>query len=229
MENKLLFLGPVLLAFLLFFTFGCAGSKPETIYYDATIQPPPPPKSESDCDNRTDSKYGKRACLIDLAKIKEDPSICEKIVTDDPFDRAYCYIVFAEWKKDVSHCVVINDSIYKDDCIGIVAGATKDASLCSKINSPGIQERCFTELAILNEDASICDYINISYAVRGKDPCLTYVALLKNQESMCDQLHYSDWKNFCYKQLSKARKDTILCTTTFSVAVKQKLKAWCSE
>lgn len=106
----------------------------------------------------------KRACLIDIAKSKNDLSMCD-IAGSGEYEPSYkefkmnCYMELADLRNDSSLCdeEIIGEK-YKDLCY-LSATEKIDISLCEKISGIA-QVMCYTQLAEEKGDFSLCNRIS---------------------------------------------------------------------
>ena len=105
-----------------------------------------------------DEKYH---CYAEVAKSKNDLSICEKIIApSDEYDygyrKDYCILGVAKLRKDSSLCDKINDLDYKSSCYLDITDKI-DIDFCYK-KSISI-DACYAKLALQEKDFSLCSKI----------------------------------------------------------------------
>lgn len=146
-------------------------------------------KDVSFCE-KTDVR--KPECYWELAKILENPELCNNIEAD--CEKNQC---LAEVTGDSSYCEHVPDSGEKEACF---AKISKQENAC-KINLPEYGEilyypECMYKMAKLKNDISIC------WKIEGekKWECL---ADLGATEEACDQAETQLWKDFCLVEILK--------------------------
>lgn len=107
-------------------------------YLDLAIEK----KDLSLCDKSLSQNY----CYREVAKLKKESILCEKI--SDSFNRDSCYLGVAEARKEVDLCEKISDLKAKNFCFYAIAEATKNPNLCEKIRSNHRRERCYKDMGI---------------------------------------------------------------------------------
>jgi hypothetical protein len=102
-------------------------------------------------------QYSKDSCYLDVAVLKQDILICDKIPGNDINSRRYsCYKYIALAKQDSSICDKIQDQI---GCIKEIEEVQKGVSFCREKVGTWDNTFCYVRLAIAKNDSSICDYI----------------------------------------------------------------------
>lgn len=116
----------------------------------------------------------KNWCLVDVALMKNDESICRMISSRDKDSLNWC---LAALRKDMSMCDSIANKVNREECYLYVAKELKDASICSTLTEKKIM--CYSRLAETTGDISLCyrienptsEYICYSHADTDVDSC----------------------------------------------------------
>jgi len=105
---------PVLV--LLVLSCGCVNTPPQSDVQN--LKQALTSEDTSACE-RIQDKVMAGACLLNLAVIKDDASICGKITTAPELKlKDKCYMKVGSYKKDASICNSIQDAKLKGDCLG---------------------------------------------------------------------------------------------------------------
>lgn len=210
------------------------------------------------CENIEISEPGffnQSDCYRDIAFVKRDFSICDKIKNSD------CKIRIILQIQDPSLCEGLDD-FYKEDCYTELAKLSKNPLLCGRISKKfGEQDECYDKVAKVAKDESICDFIAPSselatkvcypdenkpslpptcyYFPTIKDFCYRDVAAIKKDISVCDQVPENVNKDLCYEAVLETIKDISICTKMkdpykkdfcyITIAVNQKDSTICSD
>ncbi|GBD34331.1 hypothetical protein HRbin35_00041 [bacterium HR35] len=166
------------------------------------------------CDNLSEEQ--KESCYWNLAKSKQNLSICDKIQRE--WIKNICYLDVAEEKQDLSICDRIQDKTKKDYCYLKIAEMKRDPSICNKIQNEEeesydgdnkyFKDNCYLKIAQAKQDLSICDRIKNSSV---KDDCYKLLAIIKQDLSICDKLYYSNEKDYCYSRVAQVKQDPSIC------------------
>ncbi len=156
------------------------------------------------------------ACFTNVAKQKNDSSICAYAVT-----RMYvnlCYEYFALASNDVKLCSKKYDELDRDDCYAALARQTGNASSCGLIVSgfvdKALHDVCYDDVARKYGDPAACSGIKRDYY---RYNC--YAAVIEGQyefsKASCDAIPAKDaqWKDNCYSRLAKKTGDKTLCAS----------------
>lgn len=122
--------------------------------------------------------YEKEECFEEVAVLKKDYKICEKIKKTDNIGEHYnvnylsCYRRVGFYSEDKNICSKIgqvqglkslgheeNPANYIDYCYYNVAKYRKDSSLCAQIISLSFRNSCYFDVANYKNDSSICSQI----------------------------------------------------------------------
>gem|GEM_PF-5810740 len=95
----------------------------------------------SGCE-RIDNQESRYMCYYAVAKVQDNPAICEKIS-----DQNLLYCCKAVTKKDPDICEMIEDQENKYWCYSRVAIVKKDQSICEKIKSQEGRDHCYQDVA----------------------------------------------------------------------------------
>lgn len=129
-----------------------------------------------------DGDYCKNWCYTNVAIMKKDSSICDKVKN---YLNSWCYSNIAKDTKNELICEKIGDqdSFYeRDSCYKDVSGVTKNESICEKIIHDSYRDQCFENIAKTTKNESVCGKI------------------------------IDEWsRNFCYNDVAKSKKDPSIC------------------
>lgn len=73
----------------------------------------------------------KYQCYIDIAAIKQDLTICNKLT--NPTALAECYLAVAQTKNDTNICKLITPTLYNSLCYMRLAESQHNSSLCVNV------------------------------------------------------------------------------------------------
>src|SRR3989338_7690285 len=96
-------------------------------------------------------------CVVELAKIKNDLSVCNLIVSDKT--KAYCQEELATLQNDHSLCTKITDTYWEDNCHFNLAVNNSKEVYCSLIGNTEQKEDCFTQIALDTNNALLCEFL----------------------------------------------------------------------
>lgn len=141
-------------------------------------------------------------------KLKNDPSLCEKIKQES--ERDNCYSEIAIIMNDHSVCEKIKErkktdigkgerSAY-DECFDKIARATNNSELCSSIIGDNGRNTCYTVIATTIGDSRICDNLSGEYAEQLRPQCYGLIARNKGDSSACDSIDSIASRNYCKDQ-----------------------------
>lgn len=148
-----------------------------------------PPSSVSECDEKTVALQ-KDLCYKELAIIKDDSSICNKltILSISSCKRA----IEGETAENVG-CETKSTQDSKDSCYNDAAISANDESLCKMIssNSLGMKNECFKAVGIAMKDSSICAFMTYSTStatVYARDECYSDIAKALADATICKKI-----------------------------------------
>jgi hypothetical protein len=107
-------------------------------------------KESPPCDSLI-NEYPRRICYNGFAINTLDYSLCDKMEIKD-WTYSYCYSEIAKAKNDLSICDnIINEPDYdrKGKCYADFAGDTNNPSICEKITSEMWKEQCYYNLNLV--------------------------------------------------------------------------------
>ncbi len=147
------------------------------------------------CESITgaDSENRRDACYRNIAKVKWNPSICDKIQSQSYKDE--CYYGVAIVNRNSSLCDRIQRELYKYECYENVARSRGDYTPCDNIPDQHYRDKCYCASTDYNKNLSICDKIqdqNCRYM------CYGSVARAKKDTSICDKIQDQNEKDTCY-------------------------------
>ncbi|MBI5159469.1 hypothetical protein HY992_05090 [Candidatus Micrarchaeota archaeon] len=165
------------------------------------------------------------ACYTNVAKLKNDSSLCYYAVT-----RTYvnlCYEHFALANNDASACSKKYDEFDRDDCYSVLASRTRNASVCGLIVSgfmnKTLADVCRNNVAKDTGKPETCSGIIVNYH---RYNCYAYIVESPDADygkESCDAIPAKDtsWKDACYSRLSKKTGDKTLCEQITDSALKE--------
>jgi len=149
----------------------------------------------------------KDLCYQDIASLRKDASICEKI-SHEGLLKDICYRRVAIKNEDITICNKINDGTELNKCISQIISQTGDTSFCEKTDDP---DTCYYNIAIENLDISICEKISSSSSFPDwKTQCLLKIASAKGDKKLCEKLE-SRHRESCYYDVALSQNDSSLC------------------
>jgi len=140
-------------------------------------------------------------CLYEVAILEKDINICNRINESSGYFNQ-CYLEVAKGKEEISICEEIESVYVQGDCYTAMAEEKKDVTLCNQIKSEDSRKKlCYDSLAKILKDESICDMIDHDFS---RDECVLKVALAKNDPNTCDKIKKTGHlRNSCYKYFEK--------------------------
>ena len=153
-------------------------------------------KKDSAICNKTAGRY--QWCCGDLAKITNNPKLCEEIDID--FERYEC---LADVTKNVSICEQIDFNKYKVAC-KIKLGKITDAKKCNDVVSKSIPtykeevQECVLKVALTIKDVSLCDLID------AKETRVRCLAQLSEDIQICEKIEGIFWEDLCKVEFIKS-------------------------
>ncbi len=158
--------------------------------------------SLDDCEKiKSENTVLKATCYINIALIKKDVSICDKL----EINKGYCYWKLAEELHDFNICKKTEgDEV--NDCMLSIVTSVEDCEKAGTENEYYISH-CYYKLAteILN-NTSLCDKVGESL----KSQC---VAESTENLKDCERLE-KDMQSYCYYKLAQKLNDFSLCDKT---------------
>lgn len=174
-------------------------------------------------------------CLVDVAQQRSEPNIC--LMVRDQGRRASCLLELAielrsvqacsidptslqqDWCRrkvaelvgNVDHCLMINDTKQKIDCVNAVVDNLHDPSLCAKLSDIQARELCAEKLAVDHDDpAGQCGTVQDLFR---RNRCLANAAV--RNPSLCDKLTAGAAEaDQCYQQAFRFNGGAFLDSTT---------------
>lgn len=116
------------------------------------------------CFNITDGTQ-QSTCYFNLAKEKQDSSVCEKVNVGSRFD---CYAAVALVQKNQNVCIKIPVDYQRDQCYRGVAIAKDDFIICSSILFNDIRSDCYKHTNATKTDAARCNDLQ---TIQLRDEC----------------------------------------------------------
>lgn len=157
--------------------------------------------SYSDISECEHAGWEKNFCYREVAKAKNDSSICGKI--DFDFDRDWCYREVATITQDSALCEKIQDNSDKGTCyFATIANASTCESAGEKRNW------CYRTMAVAKKNISICDVISGSYFINN---CYNDVIDSSLDVTQCDRLRDNKTKDWCYSKIGMWQGNESLC------------------
>lgn len=163
-------------------------------------------------------KSGELTCFPELAVIKKDEKLCERVPSVlppgippgyrvQPIFADTCYVNFAEMTFDTKYCDKIAGPTTKSQCLKFVT-ENKDCALASDKNY------CLSKHAFAELNASACDAItDAAKRENCKVPVYLQRAKINNSLAECNQLTGSV-KDFCVESLAIINGNYGLCLQT---------------
>ncbi|MCR4335292.1 MAG: hypothetical protein NUV57_02025 [archaeon] len=154
------------------------------------------------------------SCLIDLAKVEKNDSLCEKITL---LSKDRCYLDVGVLKKEEVICGKIESTSVKEECLSEVGLKTNDASTCAKIiSSQEKRDACYYNSGRQNKNSETCKKIFDSTT---RDECYISVAGSTKEYSFCNSVSLRKTsegiqRDLCYEATGKQLNGEI-CATIF--------------
>lgn len=202
-------------------------------YIGATGTPTAIPDGINRCDGIVDVTE-KSSCLLEIAKFREDSSVCAKIPISATADECFEYI--AQKRMEEGFCNEIKSDI-KYRCYHDLALRKGDISICERIESNEIKNQCKAEITKVSPD--LCpaykttdeqDECYFAYAtmngkkeacasIKGKEAayrCLLTIAPNDINEALCMEMPDSDSKDRCLETVAINNLDVSICKKIYS-------------
>jgi len=152
--------------------------------------------SESVCEKFSEY-YPRTTCYLRLAKVKKDPSFCEK--TSGKYQM--CCWELAKLLKNSTLCKEIEVECERNQCLAEVTG---NISFCEKVPDLSEKKMCFAKLS-KKLTINVCkEYIPEHPSVLYVPDCIKYVAITTQNISLCDLIDNNEIKWSCLASLSKS-------------------------
>ena len=155
------------------------------------------------------------SCVAELAKIKEDITICNLII--DSKTKEYCQEQIAELTNNHDICSAIETGYWRDNCNYHLALSNNKDTYCILIGDSSQREDCFDKVAIATNNKLICDFLIGDK--RGQ--CLFTVAVNSHDPLLCQELDSIINRDVCRKRISKETKNKEICELIGTSAIKK--------
>ena len=160
-------------------------------------------KNESFCDVLTSKKMAyppfrigyKNSCYIEVAKLKKDFSICEKLDPGSLPDFNMCYQEVLVVSENICQ-----DSSSRDECIKNIAIERKNIHFCKGVWNPKIRTECEREVQIITGELAPCKGLELEK----KKECIKNIAVEKDAVNLCSLISHEYWDHYaeeCYKEI----------------------------
>ena len=172
-------------------------------------------QNPSECEGL--AEYPRSACYHNIAKLRKDQSLCEKVSWFD-----LCYWDIAELINDPSLCHKMEAGCEKKQCLAMVTG---NISYCEEVPEPSEKELCLLKLSE-NKDVSKCEYVpeygettyisSCVYDIAKKTGDISVCSIITSDEFkwkclaelvgseiVCDKAETQFWKDFCLVEVLK--------------------------
>lgn len=145
-------------------------------------------------------------CYSNVANIKQDPSVCEKIKDNSIKDNCYYRIGIA--KQDPSVCDNMENQTEETRCYRDIAIHQKDSSVCDGVQDQSMRDWCYQGVAEDTHDPSVCDKMQDSSR---QDYCYLDIATNKDDPFFCGKIQSQSTKDNCFLLVSAAKRDKFIC------------------
>jgi len=144
----------------------------------------------------------RRECIINIAKISNDYTVCEYISEDN---KDGCYYPIALQLKDKEKCSTLGSGT-AELCFQQLSPWLDGEELCGEITNLEAKDNCYFGLANDNEDPSFCRLIDDS---ESKSSCLKYSAGRLKDTKLCEETLDPD---SCFVHMAKFNSNMDYCT-----------------
>jgi len=174
------------------------------------------------------SYIDKNECIINVAVIKKDPSLCDLIempkynistLTGPTWEKDICMYEIAKASGDVSICRAITDKRWIKNCNQIIETNDQEISLegCRQLKDGQgtwrAQSACFLQLAQKEKDQEICKQVkskDLRYET-SRDNCYRLMAIEMNDGNICEDIDSDNMKDWCKYDIARMENSETAC------------------
>ncbi|MCB9359413.1 hypothetical protein H6503_05760 [Candidatus Woesearchaeota archaeon] len=163
----------------------------------------------------------KESCISSYAIAKNDTSICSDLSEKS---QGYCQKSIAVNTEDVSSCLSIDDSFWRNECYISFSNMFGDYAICKNIKDNLIsRNNCLYDSALSLNESSACESIDDD---NQRSLCYYRLAVQIDEPELCSNDLLLNYEGMCYLKFAKQQQDEGFCDGISSSLIRDECLAY---
>jgi hypothetical protein len=165
--------------------------------------------------SKISSPTTRNTCVAELARLKDDLTICNLIQSGK--SKGFCQEQIIVARGDHLLCYDIEDEYWQDNCHYHLGVDQENRNFCGLINDPKQRWDCLLEVAHLTNDVTICN----SIGPEGRGSCIRTIAVQLANPKICGRLNHPVNQDACRFKVAKTSVNESICDLIVTEAIKR--------